>query len=59
MELFGNKYTPMATISKEIKDNTIVCFSATKTFNLAGLQACFVVFPKDEWKNRFDDFWGD
>lgn len=57
MELFGNKYTPMWTISKEIRDNTIVCFSATKTFNLAGLQACFVVFPNDEWKNRFDAFW--
>lgn len=57
MELFGNKYTPMASLSKEIKDNTIVCFSATKTFNLAGLQACFVVFPNEEWKSRFDSYW--
>lgn len=57
MEVFGNKYTPMWSLSKEIKDNTIVAFSATKTFNLAGLQACFIVFPKDEWKNRFDRYW--
>ena len=57
MELFGNKYTPMWSLSKEIKDNTIVAFSATKTFNLAGLQACFIVFPKEAWQNRFDGYW--
>ncbi len=57
LELFNNKYVPMWSLSKEIKDNTIVAFSATKTFNLAGLQACFIVFPKEEWKNRFDSYW--
>lgn len=55
--LFGNKYTPVATISEEIKNNTICCFSATKTFNLAGLQACCIVFHDETWKKIFDKFW--
>ena len=57
LELFGNKYTPTAKLSSEIAKNTITCFSATKTFNLAGLQSCCVVFPNREWKDRFDRFW--
>lgn len=50
----GHKHIPTASISKEVEDITITCFSPTKTFNLAGLQASFVTFPrKDEWK-KFD-----
>lgn len=56
-QLFGNKYIPVATLSEEIKKNTICCFSASKTFNLAGLQACNVIFHNHEWKKRFDKFW--
>ncbi|WP_156286439.1 MalY/PatB family protein [Oceanivirga salmonicida] len=51
----GNQHTPFASLSKEIENLTITCFSASKTFNLAGLQASFVSFPrKDEW-NKFDE----
>ena len=57
MELFGNKYTPVATLSDEIMRNTTCCFSATKTFNLAGLQACCIVFHDASWKEKFDKFW--
>jgi len=46
-----------AALGGDIKKNTICCFSATKTFNLAGLQACNIVFHNDEWKARFDKFW--
>ena len=35
----------------------ISCISATKTFNLAGLQASHVVFPNQELKAEFDRFW--
>ncbi len=56
--LFGNQYIPAATLSEEIKKNTICCFSASKTFNLAGLQACNVVFHNKDWKKIFDKFWG-
>lgn len=37
------KHIPIATLSKEIADQTITCMSPTKTFNLAGLQASYVV----------------
>ena len=32
--------------------------SATKTFNLAGLQASTTIFPNAETKAVFDKFWG-
>lgn len=57
IELFGNKYTPTANLSEAIRSNTITCFSATKTFNLAGLQACCIWFPNQSWKESFDAFW--
>ncbi len=57
LELFDNKYTPSCVLSEEIKNNTIACFSATKAFNLAGLQACMIVFNNKDWKLKFDNFW--
>ena len=54
----GKKHTPLAAVSPEIAEKTITCISATKTFNLAGLQASTTVFPNSDWKNRFDRFWG-
>lgn len=46
----GNKHIPTASLSKEIEDNTITCFSPTKSFNIAGLQASFATLPrKEEW----------
>ncbi len=54
--LWGNKYTPIASISKEFSDITITCTSATKTFNLAGIQASTVIFPNEKMKADFDKF---
>lgn len=55
--LWGNKHIPTATISTAVNDITITCTSCSKTFNLAGLQASFAVFPNKESKNKFDKFW--
>ncbi|MBP1926663.1 cystathionine beta-lyase [Sedimentibacter acidaminivorans] len=55
--LWNNKHIPTASISKEASQKTITCTSCTKTFNLAGLQASFVIFPNDEVKEVFDTFW--
>ncbi|EYE88906.1 aminotransferase [Fervidicella metallireducens AeB] len=49
------KYIPFASLSKEIEDITITCFAATKTFNIAGLQASFVSFPRQEELIKFDN----
>ncbi|GAA0079879.1 MULTISPECIES: MalY/PatB family protein [Clostridium] len=53
----GKKHTPTATLSKEIAKKIITCVSATKTFNLAGLQASTTIFPNKQMKQKFDDFW--
>lgn len=57
LELFGNKYTPSHTLGDKITKNTIVCFSASKTFNLAGLQASNLSFGNPEWKAAFESYW--
>ncbi|GAA0716979.1 PatB family C-S lyase [Clostridium malenominatum] len=58
LNLFNNKHTVMATVSKEIAKNTITCFAPTKTFNLAGIQASSIVFPNKEIKEKYDEYWG-
>lgn len=55
--LFGHRHTPMACISPEIAANTITCTSATKTFNLAGLQAATIVFPNQKLIDIYQKFW--
>lgn len=50
----GNKHIVTASLSKKIEENTITCFSPTKTFNIAGLQASFVTFPLEKEWNEFD-----
>ncbi|MBU5438381.1 pyridoxal phosphate-dependent aminotransferase [Tissierella sp. MSJ-40] len=53
----GKKHTPTATLSKKIAEKVITCVSATKTFNLAGLQASTTIFPDEQMKQKFDSFW--
>ncbi|NLY21271.1 MAG: pyridoxal phosphate-dependent aminotransferase [Tissierellia bacterium] len=53
--VFGNKHVPTASISDEIKANTITYLSPTKTFNLAGIQTSIILFNNMENKNKFDE----
>ncbi|ACA46653.1 pyridoxal phosphate-dependent aminotransferase [Clostridium botulinum] len=53
----GKKHTPTATLSKEVAKKIITCVSATKTFNLAGLQASTTIFPNEQIKQKFDGLW--
>lgn len=53
----GKKHIPTATLSPEIAAHVITCVSATKTFNLAGLQASATIFPNQELKSQYDKFW--
>lgn len=43
MMMPGEHYTPFASISQEAQDNCITCGSPSKSFNIAGLQAAFIV----------------
>lgn len=54
----GKHHTPTATVSEAAAKSVITCVSATKTFNLAGLQASTTIFPDAEKKKIFDKFWG-
>ncbi len=55
--LFGHRHTPLASVSEEIAAHTITCTSATKTFNLAGLQAATLIFPNEQLQNQYQKFW--
>ncbi|WP_404453834.1 pyridoxal phosphate-dependent aminotransferase [Virgibacillus necropolis] len=39
----GNKHIPIASLSDEIRQETITFMSPSKTFNLAGLQASYII----------------
>lgn len=41
----GVEYTPFASVSEDCRLNSATCIAASKTFNLAGLQASCVVVP--------------
>ena len=41
----GYKYVPYASVSEECKMGSITCISASKAFNMAGLQAAAVCIP--------------
>ncbi|MFD2215848.1 MalY/PatB family protein [Metabacillus endolithicus] len=53
--LFGNQYTPIASIQKDIANQTITCIAPSKTFNLAGLQASILLIPNDSLKRRYNE----
>lgn len=57
LTLFGNRHIPTASVGSDTADCVVTCVSATKTFNLAGLQASVTIFPDAEKKKRFDSFW--
>jgi cystathionine beta-lyase len=51
----GHKHTPFASISEEFEQNSIVCMSPSKTFNLAGLQVSSIIIPNKKLRRLFND----
>ncbi len=47
------KFTPLASISKEIANQTITLNSAGKTFNIAGLNCAYAISKNKEILNKF------
>ncbi len=47
------KFTPLASISQEIANQTITLNSAGKTFNIAGLNCAYVISKNKEILNKF------
>lgn len=50
----GYRYTPFASISEEIRRNSVICISPSKAFNIAGLQIANIVAPDEEMRAKID-----
>jgi cystathionine beta-lyase len=50
----GFAYTPFASVSKLNADISITCISASKAFNLAGLQSAAAVIPNDALRENIN-----
>lgn len=51
--LDGNKHIPIATLSKEIENNTITLVSPSKTFNVAGLFCGFAIIANEDLRKKY------
>lgn len=50
----GYQHIPIASLSQEISEQTITCMSPSKTFNLAGLQASYLITENKEKRDQLD-----
>lgn len=50
----GNKHIPLPMISDEMAMNCAVLMAASKTFNVAGLSAAFVVIPNKKIRLKYE-----
>ena len=47
-------FTPFATVSNECQQNSVICNSPTKNFNIAGLQIANIICANKEWYRRIN-----
>ena len=52
--LGDRKFTPYATLGPEYEDQSIICTSPSKTFNLAGLQASNLIISNQAMRDNFN-----
>ena len=50
----GHKHIPIASLSEELKKITVTCTSATKSFNIAGIQAANIISSNRDILRRID-----
>ncbi len=49
-----HSYTPIASISPEIAQQSIIVTSPSKTFNIAGLSTSVVIIPNEDYKEKYN-----
>jgi cystathionine beta-lyase len=49
----GYQHTPFGSISAEFAQNSLVCFSPSKTFSLAGLEVSSIIIPNKTLRENF------
>ena len=50
----GKKHTPIASLDKEIAQNSITLMAPTKTYNIAGLQCSFAIVQNQELRKKLE-----
>src|SRR5699024_3400426 len=50
----GEKHTPIASLSEDIADLTVTFMAPSKTFNLAGLQASYIITKNEDMRGQLD-----
>lgn len=50
----GHRHIPFAKLSSEFEQNSLVCMAASKTFNLAGLDASVIIIPNPRLRKKFE-----
>ena len=50
----GHIFTPFANANDSFSQNSIICTSPSKTFNLAGLQTSCIVIPDEDLRSSFE-----
>ena len=50
----GKKHLPIASLDKEISQNTVTLMSPTKTFNIAGLQCSFAIVQNPDLRKLLE-----
>ncbi|MBT2217068.1 pyridoxal phosphate-dependent aminotransferase [Virgibacillus dakarensis] len=51
----GYHHIPIASLSEEIAEQTITCMSPSKTFNLAGLQASYIITTDKKKRTKLEN----
>lgn len=49
----GNRYSPIASLSKELEDISITCISPGKTFSLTGMATSAIIIPNEKLREEF------
>ena len=52
----GHKYTPFASITDKISQNSFICLSPAKTFNIASVTDGLVIIPNEVYRKQYDQF---
>lgn len=50
----NERHIPIASLSEEMNDQTVTCMAPSKTFNLAGLQASYIITPNQERRKKIE-----
>lgn len=50
----GHRHIPIATLGKEIGDQTVTLIAPSKTFNIAGLECSVIICPNEEFRQKLE-----